>query len=80
VAREGTALALAGRRLRCQGTEHARLGLLIVIAVAAGAFSVAYSATESRATDDRVVYAAGADLRAHYTSPSSRQALPTDVS
>lgn len=73
----GTAAALAAGRLRRQSTEHARLGLLLVLAVAIGIFSAAYAATETRAAADRVTYAAGADLRIHYT-PDSPAAAPAN--
>jgi len=75
-----TSAVLATARLRRQGTEHARLGLLLVIAVAVGSFSVAYSATESRAADDRVAYSVGADVRAHYAPDSAAGAPVADLS
>jgi hypothetical protein len=59
---------LAGWQLARQPGQHARLALLLSFAVAVGLFSSIYYATEQRNQIDRVAYAAGSDLRAHYES------------
>jgi hypothetical protein len=64
---------LASWQLSRHPVQHARLALLLAMAIALGIFSSAYAATQTRNGADRAAYAAGADLRADFQAAPSIQ-------
>ena len=61
--RSGLVLALGSRQLARRPLRYTRSALLLVLAVALGAFSAVYAATWSRSQDDQAAYQAASDVR-----------------
>ena len=61
--RSGLVLALGSRQLARRPLRYTRSALLLVLAVALGAFSAVYAATWSRSQGDQAAYRAATDVR-----------------
>ncbi len=69
----GLGMRLAAWRLQREPLQHARVALLLSLALALSVFTSAYLATDQRNAVDRARYATGSDLRAWFglgTGPS----------
>ena len=62
-ARSGLVLALGTRQLARRPLRYTRSALLLVLAVALGAFSAVYAATWTRSQQDQAAYQAATDVR-----------------
>jgi hypothetical protein len=79
LAPKNLAALLSGLRMSRQPTEHAGLALLLTLAVAIGAFTSIYSATERQNLLDRVAYRVGADILVRYNNQATSAAMADDL-
>src|SRR5919201_6027498 len=64
VVRRGLDQRLASWQLSRHPVQHARLALLLAMAMALGTFAGAFASTTNRNSADRAAYAVGTDVRA----------------